>query len=257
MSTIFLTSDIGASKKVNGERVTTKLNNTNHFIENLGKFVTKKDNFVYIASNPSAYNANNSYANITFNSFKISDIEFKNLFILDDRTRDKVDDFIKDADLIFLAGGDTHQQMKFFNNINLSEKLKGINKIIIGQSAGALNLAEEVYCSPEDPSETENAKYFKGLGLTQINIEPHYKSPDKREWKDLQNILLEDSKTRAFIAIADGSYIVETDKYFEIFGDAYKFENGKCHQICRNGQSLKIEKSLSVEKMLFREGNVG
>lgn len=257
MSVIFLTSDIGASKKVNGERVAIKLNNTNHFIENIEKFITKRNNFLFVSSNSSAYNANDSYANITFNSFKMSGIEFKNLLILDDRTRDKVDDFIKDADLIFLAGGDTREQMEFFNDINLSKRLQSVNKLIIGQSAGAINLADEVYCSPENVSEINNVRYFKGLGLTQINIEPHYQSPSKREWKELQNILLEDSKNKSFIAITDGSYIVETDKYFEIFGDAYRFERGKYHQVCFNGQSLRLEKRLSVEKMLFGEGNIG
>ncbi len=252
MSVIFLTSDIGASKKINGERIVTKLNNVNHFIENLEKYIKSTRNFVYVASDSNSYNSNDSYANITFNSFKMSGLEFKNLVILDNRTIEKADGILQSADLIYLAGGDTRKQMKFFKDIKLRKKLINLNKLIIGQSAGALNLSDEVYCSPDNIGELNEERYFEGLGLTQINIEPHYKTPTAMAWKDLQNILLEDSKRRPFIALTDGSYIVDNDENYEIYGEAYKFEDGKCHQVCQNGQSLKLKKILSVERMVIK-----
>lgn len=82
----FLTSDIGASKKVNGVRVVSRLDNTNHFIENLQKYITEGENFVFVVSSPNSYLGNNSYAKLTFDSFNMSGFKFKNLQIVDLRT---------------------------------------------------------------------------------------------------------------------------------------------------------------------------
>ncbi len=250
MSVLFLTSDIGASKKENGVRVVTKLNNTNKFIENLQKFV-KGGNLVIIASNPNSHKVNDEYAKLTFNSFNMSGFDFKKLWVVDERTKE-IDVLLKKANLIFLAGGDTAGEMRYYTEIGLGEKLKSLNTVILGQSAGALNMAEEVYCSPEDESELNNERYFDGLGLTHLNIEPHYKnSPHFKKWGDLQKILLQDSKKKHFIAITDGSYIIEEETYFEIFGEAYSFDNGKCSQICQNGLSLRLKKLPSVDKYVL------
>ena len=63
---VFLTSDVGASKKVNGVRVVSKLNNTNKFVENLQKYTKGGENFVFIVSNPNSDDINDSYAKFFF-----------------------------------------------------------------------------------------------------------------------------------------------------------------------------------------------
>ena len=242
----FLTSDIGASKKVNGVRVVSRLDNTNHFIESLQKYITEGENFVFVVSSPNSYLGNDSYAKLTFDSFNMSGFKFKNLQIVDLRTDSDLENIIKNASIVFLAGGNTIEQMDYFNKINLSEVLKKYTKIIIGQSAGALNLADEVYCSPEDESEIEEKRYFKGLGLTKINIEPHFKNtPHFAEENILEKILLEDSFKKSFIAITDGSYIVDDGKTQTLYGEGYLFSNGSYTQICENGQTVDVTKILS------------
>ena len=158
---VFLTSDVGASKKVNGVRVVSKLNNTNKFVENLQKYTKGGENFVFIVSNPNSYDINDSYAKLTFDSFNMSGFDFKNLRIIDARTKDRVEECVKNASIVFLAGGDTLGEMEWFNEIGLSKILKKYKPITIGQSAGAIYLAEEDYCSPEDEDEIENKIYFK------------------------------------------------------------------------------------------------
>jgi len=84
---------------------------------------------------------------------------------------------IKDADLIFLCSGHLPTQNKFFNRINLKDKLKQTNAFIIGGSAGAMNMAENVYSIPELEGESIDPNFKRslvGLGLTDINILPHY-----------------------------------------------------------------------------------
>ena len=217
---LFLTSDVGASKKENGIRVVSKLNNTNKFINELQKYLIERENFLFVASNPDSYEINDSYGLLTFNSFNLSGFNFKNLHILDSRNKFETEKLVKEASIVFLAGGDTIREMQFFNEINLSKLLKKYSPITIGQSAGALNLAEEVYCSPEDEEEINNMRYFSGLGLTKINIEPHFKnSPHFAKFDILEKILLEDSKKKPFIAITDGSFVVDNGEEQTIFGD--------------------------------------
>ncbi len=230
---LFLTSDVGASVKIDGKRVVTKLNNKNGFVDNLKKYVSEGENFVFVVSNPDTFDKNDSYGKLTFDSFNLSGFNFSNLKILDSRTIDKAEEYIKNSSIVFLGGGVTKTQMEFFNKIGLSSLLKKYAKIIIGQSAGALNLAEEVYNSPED--EEEQVRYFKGLGLTNINIEPHFKNNTHLETETLGKILLEDSKTKSFIAIPDGSYIIDDGNEQVLYGEGYYFDIGKYKQICSNG----------------------
>lgn len=90
------------------------------------------------------------YANIFFDSLKMVGIQFNEYCVLEDVTRDKAKKYIDGADIVYLCGGRTFYQMKFFDEINLKELLENYNGIVIGQSAGAINMADLVYNSSED-----------------------------------------------------------------------------------------------------------
>ena len=123
---------------------------------------------MYIAADP------NDFAKVDNYSIDIRiGISFSNYLVLDNRTKDRASDFVRNADIIFLSGGDTFSEMTFFKEINLSELLNDYDGIIIGQSAGSINLAKSVFNSPENGDDSEPV-YFDGLGLSDINIEPHF-----------------------------------------------------------------------------------
>lgn len=241
---VFLTSDVGASTKMNGVRVVSKLNNTNGFVDQLKKYTKGGKNFVFIVSDPSTFDKNDSYAKLTFDSFNLSGFHFENLIIIDSRTLANVEKFIKEADLVYLAGGDPLCQMDFFEKLNLSNLLKKYKPIVIGQSAGSINLAKNAYCSPEDEEEIENKRYYKGLGLTNIRIEPHFKNSSDFEYSFSGKILLKDSKKKDFIAITDGSFIVDDGKVATIFGESYYFTNGNYSQLSKNQEQYILDKNL-------------
>ncbi len=238
---IFLTSDIGASVKVDGVRVVSKLNNTNFFADNLKKSLKGNSLMVFVASSPN-YSGTASYANLTRESLALDGMVFENMVILEGKNMQDCQELMKKADLVFLAGGDTFTQMKMFEEMNLREHIKECKGVIVGQSAGALNLAEDVYCSPT-PDESTAQRYWKGLGLSTTNIEPHFKLENKEL---IEQILLPDSKVKPFLAIVDGAYIYEDEKEKTLFGEAYQFKNGEMKQICFNGKSI----SLNCEKCL-------
>lgn len=240
---IFLTSDIGASKKVNGIRIVSELNNTNKFADNLKKAVKGHDLMVFVASSP-FYEGTSSYAELTRSSLSLSGIRFSRMVILDGRNMSRCRELMQKADLVFLAGGDTEVQMKLFENMNLRKHIIQCKGVIVGQSAGALNLATDVYCSPT-PDETATKKYWKGLGMTDVNIEPHFK-PENKEF--IESILLPDSKTQPFIAITDGSYVIDDGEKQTIYGEAYRFANGEMKQLCSDGKSVVIGTNKTTQK---------
>ncbi len=240
---IFLTSDIGASKKINGIRIVSELNNTNKFADNLKKAVKGHNLMVFVASSP-FYEGTRTYAELTRSSLSLAGICFSKMVILDGSNMEKCKELMERADLVFLAGGDTYVQMKLFENMNLRKYIARSKGVIVGQSAGALNLATEVYCSPT-PDETAPKKYWAGLGITDVNIDPHF-NPENKEL--IEKVLLPDSKTKPFISITDGSYIIDDGEKQTIFGEAYRFANGEMKQLCSNGKSVVIGASKTSSK---------
>ena len=61
------------------------------------------------------------YANIFFDSLKMVGIQFDEYYVFEDVTRDKASEYIAGADIVYLCGGRTSYQMKFFDEINLKE----------------------------------------------------------------------------------------------------------------------------------------
>lgn len=197
MKKLFFTSNTKHYHKTDGKKIANEIDNTNGIL--------------FIAANPYDIEKADNYATLIFEALKLSGVSFSNYFILDDRTRKNTIQYIKESNVIFLGGGETHKQNKFFHELNLKELLRDFEGIIIGQSAGALNMAESVYNSPEEGILSEPV-YFEGLGLSKINIEPHF-ILDTTEFDDMQMYqrkhLLEESKKRKIYALGDGAHILE------------------------------------------------
>lgn len=214
-----------------------ELNNVNHILDNIKKYLKKRDNFLFVANNLLDVNSNNEYAEKIFDTFEIT-LPFKNYYILDTRTLNQIDKLIKNADFIFLCGGHLPTQNEFFNKINLKEKIRNTNALIVGESAGSMNCANIVYIAPEIEGESidENFKrYNKGLGLTDINILPHYqyyKNILLDGKRFLEDILIPDSYNHEIIGLPDGSYfLIDEDGNEELYGEAYSINKGKIKTI--------------------------
>ena len=225
-------------------RIAKNFGNQNFILDNIKKYVKKYDNFLFVASDEYNYEVTDMYANVTFESFEKT-LPFNNYEILDYRTEDNVENLIENADLIFLCGGHVPTQNIFFNNINLREKIRKTNALIIGGSAGAMNMADTVYCPPELEGEAKNPnfnKIYKGLGLTNINIFPHYdeiKDCLVDEIHVINEIVIPDSYKYDIYAINNGSYILIDDKNY-LYGEAYLISNGKIEKINDNYKVITI-----------------
>lgn len=221
---LILTSGQSFSKKINGERKAIKLENK-EFVDYIKKNV-KSNNLLFICSSPDDYKKNEQFASIITKSLSLSGIKFDYCDLLDSRNWLFTKSLVKNSDLIILLGGDPVEQIEFFNSIELKEKIKGTKGCIMGISAGTINLAKNAYCSKDD--KIESSIYYKGLGLTDICIEPHFDVEDKER---IENILLQDSKKSPFIALPDESFITINDKDISLYGDAYYFSEGDYKKI--------------------------
>lgn len=242
MKKVFLTSNIGCSKKINGKRFAIPINNINNIIEQIKDNLSNETNFVFFVSNPEDYEANDIYANVTFESFNMSGFNFRNLIIIDNRYTSDIKETIKTADLVFLAGGNTSTQMQFFEKINLKSILKDYEGIIIGQSAGSINLAKTAICAPEYEEEIGTKYIWPGLNKTNINIEPHFTLEINNELeKKLRNELLDLSQEYLIYAIPDGTHIYDNGKEVIIYGEAYLIKNRAITKISNNTSKLIIK----------------
>lgn len=235
MKTIFLTSNIGASVKVNGMKAPHPINNSNGIIEQIKASVKKLGNFVFVASNP-AYEGNDSYAKVAFDGFKLSGINFKNLIVVDNRNKQDIEEIIKNADLVFLSGGHVLTQNKALIDMNMKSILESYDGVIMGQSAGSMNLAKTVYNYPESLEEIDEPRFIAGLGLTDFTIIPHFDVEKGNEQVDpridlMNDYLKKDSKDLPLYCVKNYSHIKIENGNAEFFGDIYIMEDGKLRQI--------------------------
>lgn len=238
------------SKNKDGERIAHNFGNENGILDLIKKLTPKQENFVFVASDELNYDSTDIYANITFDSFRLT-FPFSDYAILDGRTKHKAKELIENADLIFLCGGHVPTQNKFFQNINLKEIIKDSKALIIGQSAGSMNSAEIVYAQPEFEGEAIDPnykKYLHGLGLTDISILPHFEQElgTVLDGKDVfKEISLPDSKVRPFIAYSDGAFIYDNGETQLIYGRAYLFNNGSYQKISEDNTITDISEWVS------------
>ncbi len=221
---LFLASNIGGIKKENGKKVPVSFFENNNFLKNMKESINDYDKFVIIASDADNYEQNDYYLKLDMDVSAMSGINFKENVVLDNRNKDDIANVLKNSSLIFLSGGDTLKQNIFFNEINLKEYIKNIDACVVGISAGAINSAKIVFNSPEEEKDLTNPSILEGLGLTTINVEPHFDC-DKIS-KIQMDAILKESNNRVIYGLPDKSYIFNNKVY------------GKCYRVYKENIEL-------------------
>ena len=235
-----LTSDFKNYVKKDGVKITQPMSNENGLVDQLKSTLKGKKKVVYVSSDiNSTPDSVESYARIFFDSMKMVGITFEEYYILDGTKVNKAKEYIENADLVFLCGGDTYNQHLFFEKVNLKLLLSTYSGIVMGQSAGAINMAEHCFNSPEELEKSEPI-FFEGLGLTNINIEPHFVynvSGFNENEKYQRNAVVEESYNRPIYGQCNGSHIfIDEDNTATIYGETYLITNGNIEKICENNQ---------------------
>ena len=175
----------------------------------------------FIASIFSDIEKSNKYLNIMLNWFENINITFKEAYLINDLvTQEQAKEYINKSDVVFIMGGDTLKQIKNINKYNIIPNLQKRNGITIGISAGSINMASNVAIARDIDDNIPEHSFYKGIGLVDINIEPHFDLNNTFHNKDIIDI----SKTNKIICLPDESFIRIENK-IDIIGDYYIFEN--------------------------------
>ncbi|WP_345789269.1 Type 1 glutamine amidotransferase-like domain-containing protein [Paenibacillus amylolyticus] len=87
--------------------------------------------------------------------------------------KEEAQQLIQNASVIFLCGGDPVQQHKFLAEYELSDMIKNSNAVIIGASAGALNMAAKWISSADANPKDETTTFYEGLSFDHFAYESH------------------------------------------------------------------------------------
>ena len=198
-----------------------------------------------ISADADSLEINDSIRNIFAASFPMSGLSARQMIICD-RRNEEVVGRISEYDVVILAGGHVPTQNAFFKRIDLKERIKDFDGILIGISAGTMNSAETVYAQPELEGESIDEKYqrfLSGLGITTLMILPHYQDikDDMLDGKRLfEEITFADSYGREFFALVDGSYFMIENGKTTLFGEAYLIKDGRIERICEKDKKINI-----------------
>lgn len=174
--------------------------------------------------------------------FERADMPFTRYEVLDRRTQQYAARMIRQANFIILCGGHVPTENKFFRQLKLRERLQRWDGVMLTISAGSMNCADIVFSTPEYDGEAQDPKYktyLRGLGLTDINIIPHFqnlKSTKIDGLRLMEDIVAYHSFMHPVYCLPDGSYIYITPEVVEMRGLIYRMKDGVMRCVCREGK---------------------
>ncbi len=243
---LMLTSSLGATKRVNGKKLSSKFIERNGLLEHLQAIWPDNANVLLLGFDPDSYENNDKRIRSFKESFNLSNLSVNNITFCDNRNKNVVVN-LSVFQVIVLIGGHVPTQNRFYQQIELREKLVDYDGLVVAWSAGSMNCADFVYAAPEYDDEVIDPTYERwlpGLGLTNINILPHFQNlkhtvlAGKRL---IEDITFADSMGRQFIALCDGSFIMIDESNVTLHGEAYMIKDGMLRQICKDNETLSIE----------------
>lgn len=222
------------------------LNPENEFIDRLRAVLPPNPRALFICSDPDDHDMACHFAAETTGAFCEAGIAFRAYNVLDGRSFRQAKRLVDRSNIIILSGGHVPTQNAFFQAIHLREILQNYHGVVIGISAGSMNLADVVYVQPEEEGESDPAfeRFAPGLGLTDINILPHYQKVKDNILDGLrlyEDITFADSMDNVFFALPDGSYIYQDDDGQLLCGEAYLVHDGILQQLTEADEVLDLD----------------
>ena len=238
--TVFLTSSPfvdGADRAV--------LSNANGFIDRIREALPPLCSCLFVCSDPERRDLTCRFGTAMVSAFGDEGIWFSRYAILDGFNADEAETLVAQSDFIVLAGGHVPTQNAFFQEIHLRELLEGWDGVVMGISAGSMNCADTVYVQPEEEGESDPdfARFSPGLGLTEVNVLPHYQKVKDNILYGLrlfEDITYADSWGNTFFAIPDGSFFYQDDEHLLLFGEGRLIRDGELEPLTEDGEVLDL-----------------
>ena len=189
------------------------------FRENTNNFTIS-----FIAADFDDYVLTDKLVNKLINAFEEKKFVIKSFNIIDNRMNaQEMVDAININEIIFLLGGDTLKQINSLNEYELIKHIKKPDKLIVGISAGAINMAKKVILAKDVDDNIPELSIYDGIGITKINIEPHCDFYNIEYLKDLEEASFEGK----LLLMNDNCFIIINEEKETYYGDYCYLENGK------------------------------
>ena len=224
------------------------INPANGFLDNLRKSLTFPIRCIFITTHPDDVAFSEHCSDCMREAFEEVGFDFERYDLLDRRTAPYVEEMVRGSNFIILGGGHVPTQNAFLQELDMRRLLKEYDGVVMGISAGSMNCANVVYAQPEEPGEAvdkDYARFLPGLGLTDVQILPHYylcKDMMVDGFRVYDDIAMPDSKVmlRRFYVFPDGTYLYGENGNETIFGEFYLIENGVMRQVANDGQRMGL-----------------
>lgn len=187
--------------------------------------IEKRDKFAFVASEFEAlHEKTDKYFRIFLDMFEEAGIHFEEAYVVDGRmSAAEAQKAVVEADVVWLSGGDTPAQFACFQKYGLVKVLQEHEGVIIGMSAGSINMARTSICTLSCGHRKQ--EIYSGLGCVDISVEPHF----VRE--NVSDELIELSKVYIIYGLCDDALIVCSGETIEFYGEVYKLSQGIVERI--------------------------
>lgn len=195
------------------------------FVEVLQQKINRRNKFAFIASEfERIHEKTDYYFHFFLLMFAKAGIYFEETYVVDSRmSAEEAQKRVAEADVIWLSGGDTPVQFQYLRKYGLDAVIKQHDGIVIGMSAGSINMAKTSICTLSCGH--ERLEIYNGLGCVDISVEPHFIR------NEIINEVLELSETYTIYGLCDDSFIVCEDNSIQFYGEVYKLSDRKIEQI--------------------------
>ena len=148
----------------------------NSFPDNLGRVlqedITDRKSLAMISSNPLCYEDDGAtelswldQAGIIFDEYHLINYRVQ---------KEDAQTLIQNASVILLLGGDTLKQHGFLMEYELSDSIKKSGAVVMGASAGAINMSAKWLCSKNFGYQVEISSVYDGIGLDDFSVLSHF-----------------------------------------------------------------------------------
>jgi dipeptidase E len=187
--------------------------------------ISKRNKFAFVASEfEHLHEKTDKYYHFFLNMFEDIGLHFEEAYVVDGRMNaEQSSKAVAEADVVWLSGGDTPTEFGYFQKYGLVDVLKAHGGVIIGMSAGSINMAKTAICTLSCGHYKQ--EIYDGLGCVDISVEPHF----ARE--KVTDELLELSEKYTIYGLCDEGLIVCSEEKVEFYGEVYKLSNGIIERI--------------------------
>ena len=194
---------------------------TRHFTDDIAEVLREelivRDSLVFISTWPDDFAQNDEDSDGMHSMFAEKNMPFTKHSVIDNRTEaDEAVRLIRGASCIFLMGGNATLQFDLMNRKRILDEIRQSNAVILGVSAGSMNMGKHVV------DIYESLIPYEGLGFANLTIKAHY--PLEEEL--LQKVKQVSMEFPVCLMTDESAIFMKKDKITQI-GQIYRMDKGE------------------------------